>query len=81
MSWVGITSAPDFFLFFSYILLSLSGQLHPSSAQLPGEYPPAYTFQCATGNLSTIAISLYSQVFIYVHSWTFIFEEEKEEEY
>ncbi len=30
-----------------------------------GEYTPAYTLQGATGNLSTIAISVYSQVLIY----------------
>ncbi len=39
--------------------------LHPTRAQLPGEYTPAYTFQGATDNLSTNAISVYRQVLIY----------------
>ncbi len=48
-----------------YILLSLADLLYPSPAQLPGEYIPAYTLQGTMGNLSTIAISVYSQVLIY----------------
>ena len=48
-----------------YILLPLADLLHPSPAQLPGEYTPAHTLQGATGNLGTIAISVYSQVLIY----------------
>ncbi len=48
-----------------YILLPLSDLLHPSPAELPGEYPPAHTLQDAMGNLDTIAISGYSQVLIY----------------
>ena len=48
-----------------YILLPLADLLHPSAAQLPGEYTPAYALQGATDNLSTIAISVYSQVLIY----------------
>ncbi len=31
----------------------------------PGEYTPAHTLQGATGNLGTIALSVYSQVLIY----------------
>ncbi len=38
-----------------YILLPMADLLHPSPAQLPGEYTPAHTIQGATGNLSTIA--------------------------
>ncbi len=48
-----------------YILLSLVDLLYLSPAQLPGEYTPAYMLWGATGNLSTIAISVYSQVLIY----------------
>ncbi len=48
-----------------YILLPLADLFNPSPAQLPGEYTPAYTLQGATGNLGTIAISVYSQVLIY----------------
>ncbi len=45
-------------------IITLGDLLHPSPAQLPGEYTPADTLQGATGNLSTIAISVYSQVLI-----------------
>ncbi len=46
------------------ILLSLTHLLHPSPAQLNGEYTAAYTLQ-GTGNPSTIAISVYRQVLLY----------------
>ncbi len=46
-------------------ILTLADLLHPSLAQLPGEYIPAYMLQGTMGNLSTIAISVYSQVLIY----------------
>ncbi len=48
-----------------YILLPLADLLHPSTAQLHGVYTRAYTLQGITGNLSTIAISVYCKVLIY----------------
>ncbi len=53
-----------------YILLPLADLLHPSPAQLPGEYTPVYTFQGARSNLSTIAIAIYRQVYSFTAEWT-----------
>ncbi len=41
-----------------WFTISLADLLHPSPPQLPGKYTPTYTLQGATGNLSTIAISI-----------------------
>ncbi len=49
-----------------YILLLLADLLHPSPSQLAGEFTPAHTLQGAMGNLSAFAISVYSQIIIYV---------------